>query len=445
MVVGAPPEADVDAAAGHVGGHGHRPHPARLGNDRCLPLVVLGVEHLVGDALLAQQVAQMLGLLDRDRAHQHRLARLVAAGDVLDHGGELASLGHVHQVGLVEADGRLIRRDLEHLQPVDLLELGGLGQGRSRHPRQLLVHAEVVLEGDRGQGLVLLLDPYPLLGLDGLVQALGIPPALEDAAGELIDDLDLTVADHVVDVAVVQLLGPQRHVEVVDQVDVGVVVHVGDAEDLLDPGHPRLGGNDLALGLVHLVVEVAAQTLHDAGEVAVPLGHVGDPAADDQRGPGFVDEDRVDLIHDGEVVAPLHHVLGAHGHVVAQVVEAELVVGAVGQVGGVGRAALVGQHRGLDEPHRQAQEAVDAPHPFGVALGQVVVDRDHVHPEAAQGVEVDRHRGDQRLALAGLHLGDHAPVQGARPDDLDVEMALAQHPLRSLPHHCKGLGLDLVK
>ena len=68
----------------------------------------------------------------------------------------------------------------------------------------------------------------------------------------------------------------------------------------------------------------------------VELGGLVALAGDDQGGAGLVDEDGVHLVHDGEGVAPLDHVLLVDGHVVPQVVKAELVVGAVGDVGGVG-------------------------------------------------------------------------------------------------------------
>ena len=84
-----------------------------------------------------------------------------------------------------------------------------------------------------------------------------------------------------------------------------------------------------------------------------------------------------------EVVAALHHLLDRVRHVVAQVVEAELVVGAVGDVGGVGGAALVGGHLRQDDADLEAEEAVHAAHPLAVALGQVVVDGDDVHALAA--------------------------------------------------------------
>jgi hypothetical protein len=82
-------------------------------------------------------------------------------------------------------------RDDHGLQAVDLLELVGLGIGRARHAGQLAVQAEVVLEGDRRQGLVLGLDRHAFLGLHRLVQAVAPAPPGHQAAGELVDDDDL--------------------------------------------------------------------------------------------------------------------------------------------------------------------------------------------------------------------------------------------------------------
>jgi hypothetical protein len=46
--------------------------------------MLLGVEHLVRQLLLVEQAGQQLGVLDRGRADQHRLAALVAVADVGD-------------------------------------------------------------------------------------------------------------------------------------------------------------------------------------------------------------------------------------------------------------------------------------------------------------------------------------------------------------------------
>lgn len=57
-------------------------------------------------------------------------------------------------------------------------------------------------------------------------------------------------------------------------------------------------------------------------------------------------------------------------------------------------------------PDFHAQKLVDLPHPLAIALGQVVIDGDDVHTLAGNGVEVTGKRRDERLAFAGLHLGN---------------------------------------
>ena len=69
---------------------------------------------------------------------------------------------------------------------------------------------------------------------------------------------------------------------------------------------------------------------------------------------------------------------GGEPHVVAQVVEAEFVVRAVGDVAGVGLLPLVRVHAALNRADGEAQARVERAHPFHVAAGQVVVDRDDV-------------------------------------------------------------------
>ena len=165
----------------------------------------------------------------------------VALDDLLDHRAELGVDRAVDEVVAVVADHLAVRRDDEHRQLVDLAELGVLGDGRTGHAGELLVHAEVVLQGDGGQRLVLLADVHALLGLDGLVQALGVAAADHQAAGELVDDEHLAVLDDVVDVALEQELGLQRLLEVVDELAGRVAVDVLDAGQLLDlaSGRPR--------------------------------------------------------------------------------------------------------------------------------------------------------------------------------------------------------------
>ena len=262
----------------------------------------------------------------------------------------------------------------------------------------------------------------------------------------LVDDEDLAVAHDVVLVPVEELLGLDGVVEEADQGGVLRLVEVVDAEVVLDP--LDAGGQDAhgALLLVDLVVLALAQALGDRGELLVPLVDVpGGGSGDDERGAGLIDEDGVDLVDDDEGVPALDQVIGALGHVVAQVVEAELVVGAVGDVAGVLLAALDGGLAHKDAAGGQSQETVDAPHEVGLVLGEVVVDGDDVYPLAGQGPQVGGHRGHEGLALTGLHLGDVAAVEGGTAHDLDVVGTHAQHPVGCLHDRGEGLGQETVE
>ena len=168
-------------------------------------------------------------------------------------------------------------------------------------------------------------------------------------------------------------------------------------------------------------------------------------AGDDQRRARLVDEDGVHFVDDGERQPALHAVVEAEREVVAQVVEAEFVVGAVGDVAAIGGALLGRVLLVADHADGQAEEAVDRPHPVGVALREVFVDGDDVHAFAGQRVQVRGQRRHQRLAFAGAHLGDAAVVQRESADELHVEVAHLERAARGLADHREGFGRDVVE
>ena len=348
------------------------------------------------------------------------------------------------------------------MQVVDLDELLLLGLRGAGHAAELLVEAEVVLQRDRRERDVLLADLHALLRLDRLVQALAPAAALHDAAGVLVDDLDLVVLDHVVDVELVERLGLERLGEVVDELHVAWVVEVLDPERALDRVE---GGLRRRHRLVLLVVEVvgarelrlvlalrrlagrrlAPQVLHDPGEVVVGARGGLRLARDDERRARLVDQDRVDLVDDRIGVTALDDVVERHRHVVAEVVEPELGVRAVGDVGVVRGLAGDERHHVLDEADRHPEAVEDAAVPFGVALGEVVVHRHEVDSGVGERVEVEGGRGDERLALAGLHLGDVALVEDDAAHHLDVEHPLLRFAPARLAHGGEGLEEQLVE
>ena len=153
-------------------------------------------------------------------------------------------IGAEDDVGVLDAQHLAVGGDDDDLELVDLVELGGLGLGGSGHAGELLIEAEVVLEGDGGEGLVFLADGHAFLGFDGLVQAIGPAATRHEAAGELVDDDDLALFDHVLDVALVEVVGLDGDFDVVLEVPVLGVGDVADAEQLFDLLPALIGDGD---------------------------------------------------------------------------------------------------------------------------------------------------------------------------------------------------------
>ena len=98
-----------------------------------------------------------------------------------------------------------------------------------------------------------------------------------------------------------------------------------------------------------------------------------------------------------------------------------------------------------DAVDRQSQKRENLPHPFGIAFGQVIVDRNDMHAFSGQGIEIGRQGGDQGFSFTGFHFGDVASVEHDAADQLDVEMAHLHGPPRGFPHRCEGFRQDVVK
>jgi hypothetical protein len=206
-----------------------------------------------------------------------------------------------------------------------------------------------------------------------------------------------------------------------------------------------------------------AQPGHEPREAVVQVTRFLGLSADDERRARLVDEDVVHLVHDAEVAAALDPFGELRDHVVPEVVEAQLVVGGVGDVGGVclppgdrtqvqhplvARTVVRVEHERavvLDDAERQPEAVEDGSHPLRVALGEVVVDGDHVDATAGHRVERGSERRHERLALAGAHLRDATLVEHHRAHQLHIERAHAQLPARHLASGCEHIREHVIE
>ena len=494
--VGIATENDVGTAARHVGGDRDGIEPTRLSDDLGLAFVVLGVENLMVDAALLQERREQFALFDRHGAHEHGAApaldiadgfvrdRVDGAGipllklhariplrddpsdaeravgkrqgipaveslDLLGHGQPLFPLGSVDDVGVVDPLHPAIGRNRDDVQMVDLPKLARLGHGGAGHAADFAVELEEVLQRDGGERLRFFLDPHPLLRLHRLVEAVRPLSARHEPAGELVDDHHLVPLHDIIHIALVEMAGLEGIVDQMRPFHVAGGVEALDAGELLSQPHPIFGQRDRVFFFLHLKMLVGLELPGDL----IGLGVFGDVVMgrprNDQRRASLVDQDVVHFVDNGEVeesLALLHFFRkpcvapSGHAHVVAQVVEAEFVVGAVGDVGGIGFLAFGRIHLRLDRPHSQSQADVERPHPFHVAAGEVIVDRDDVHPFALEGIEIGRESGDERFAFAGDHFGDGSRMEHHPADQLHV---VVPHPEIAFPRlAADGEGLN---
>ena len=345
----------------------------------------------------------------------------MALGNVVDNRVELDFHVAVHDVGVVNTLVGLVGRDRNNTQFVRGVEFCRFSFRSTGHSGQFVVHAEVILQCDGGQSLVLGLNLHAFLSLNCLVQTFVVPATFKNTSRVFVNDEYFTVKNHVVLVACEQFLCANRVVEEADELGVGFVVQVANTQVVFHPLDTGFHDTHGAFLFVDFVVAVALQTLHYGREVAVPpVSITFGRARNDQWCTRFVNQNRVDLIDDRESMATLHLVVCSPRHVVAQVVETEFVVGAVCNVGGVLLTTYVGGLLREDAPRFHSQETEDATHQFRLVAGQIVVHGHYVNTAPGQGVEICWRGCNQCLTFTGLHFSNVAQVQSGTTHELHV-------------------------
>ena len=278
-----------------------------------------------------------------------------------------------------------------------------------------------------------------------------------------VDQQYLTVFNDVFNVAMEQLVGAQCSVHVGQQAQVVRRVQAfafGEQADLGQHVFNELVTGFVQLNLAGLFIDGEMASLGDFAfhfldvllkardqlvDFNVQLGAVFSLTGDDQRSTGFIDKDGVDFVDYGEIKLALEFFFHAESHVVTQVIETELVVGAVSDIGSIGFALFLRWLERCHDTDRQAQELVERAHPVGIPASQVVVHGYHVNALARQCVEVNAQGCYQGLAFTRTHFCDHAFMQGHAADQLYIEVTHAHDTLTGFTADRKGFWQQLVE
>ena len=258
------------------------PTAPACGDDPRLPLVVLRVQNLAGDARRPKPRRETFGLLDRERPDEHGPIRCMHAPDLVDHRLLLGLAMGEDEVRLIDADHRPMRRDDDHVEAVQLAQLQRGGLGGAGHAAQARVAAQEMLQRDRSQNPAVGLPLDPFLRLQRRLQSVGPVTIRDDPARELVDHADAAVAHDVVHVA------PQEHPRVQRAIELGqhaVVLRVVQAAaaqrtlDLLASGFRQL---DVAAVFVGVEVTARRETGDQRSQPRRRRRLASDAAGDDE-------------------------------------------------------------------------------------------------------------------------------------------------------------------
>src|SRR5438477_7972372 len=136
----------------------------------------------------------------------------------------------------------------------------------------------------------------------------------------------------------------QRLLDAMQQFHVAGIIKIANAQQSLSFVYAFFGQNRrMVLFIDHVVAGLfvffqlftANKLWNNRVRLVVLVGRLFGWTRDDQRSARFVDQDRIDFINDRVIMAALYTRREIELHVVAQIVEAELVIGSVGDVGSV--------------------------------------------------------------------------------------------------------------
>ena len=243
-------ELDVRSSSGHICRNRDSAPFSGFRNDFRLALMKLCIENvMITQSFFLKTLTEFLRRLNADCADQNRLSLFMGRADILYNCGDFLLMREIYGVIMVDPAHRFVCRDLHYIQTVDVLEFSFFGLCCTSHAGCLFIFIEIILNRDRCQSHALSAYFHAFLGLDCLMQTVGISTPGHDTACKLIYDHNFLsgyvavlihlVANYVIFISVHQIICTQR------KVDNMLFFKVFRVCQVLDTQHPLYLGNAL--------------------------------------------------------------------------------------------------------------------------------------------------------------------------------------------------------
>ena len=276
---------------------------------------------------------KLLGLLDGCRPDQHRLSRLMATHHFPHDRSVFPAFRLINGIRQIDADFRLIRRNLHDIHAVNFDEFLLFRLRRPRHARQFVVHTEIILERNCRKRLAFPLDLQPFLRFNRLMKPIGITTPMHETTRKFIDDDDFPIFHDIVLVPRHHELRPKRLREEMIEFQILSIVKIAHAEHLFHFRHARFRRRDRLLFLVDCKIFVLHQLRHIFRQDIVIVRRFLSRTGNDERRARFIDQNGVHFVNQAIMKRPLHHLIDRRHHIVAQIIKTEFIVRPVCDIG----------------------------------------------------------------------------------------------------------------
>ena len=194
--------------------------------------------------------------------------------------------------------------------------------------------------------------------LDCLMQALVVAATYHDTTGKFVNDKHFAVADDIVLVALHNEMRFQSRLYVVIKIGVfkiGEVCYVEKSFSLFDT---LIGEHDSLFFFLDREILTLSALTSKVVRTLIKFAGLSSSARNNERSSRLVDKNRVHLVDDCVIEFALHFVRLSHNHIVAQKVEAEFVVGAIGYVALIRLSLILGAHLRHYDADGKSQKSV---------------------------------------------------------------------------------------
>ena len=140
----------------------------------------------MADTLFAEQATDLLGNVDGNRTHQHRLPFCMSRLDFLNYRMIFLFLGLIYRIVEIHTYHRTVRGNLHHIHSVNITELLFFRQCRTCHTALLIVFVKEILERNSSKCLTLSLNFNMFLSFNCLMQSIRISTTWHNSSCEFI-------------------------------------------------------------------------------------------------------------------------------------------------------------------------------------------------------------------------------------------------------------------